>query len=335
MKHLYFTFLFTLLVCSCAFGQVNTILYFNESKQLTTHDKATVRREATMDMVQLQFNGPFQDFDSTGNLVAEGTYMNGVKAGLFKTYRNGQLESIIEFSDNEFVIREWINSTNKQQVTNGTGTFTLPYTYLDRGVVGQTWAIGHMHGQMKDGKREGKWIFDSKQKEVLYEEYYKAGVFQKRVGFIHSQNRRYEMSYRFDARPAFDYIAIEKFELDTTVNKRLQQFFELYPVKGIELVQRDIAYPGGMAAFMNDVAKNIRYPAQDQRAGIQGQVLVSFAVDEKGQLKNIKILKSLSSTLDAEAIRVIELVAPKLVPALLDGKPYESILSIPVNFRIG
>lgn len=335
MKHLYFTFLLILLAYSSAFSQVNATLYFNEYNQLTTHDKATVRREAAMDMSQLQFNGPFQDYDSNGSLVAEGTYVNGIKAGLFKTYHNDQLESIIEFNDNEFVIREWINAEGQKQVTNGTGTFTIPYTYLDRGVVGQTWATGLMHGQMKNGKREGKWVFDSKQKEVLYEEYYKAGVFQKRVGFIHSQNRSYEMSYRFDARPAFDYIAIENFELDTTVNKRLQQFFELYPAKSIELVQRDITYPGGMAAFMNDIAIAIRYPVQDQRAGIQGQVIVSFAVDEKGQLKDVKVLKPLSPTLDAEAVRVIELVAPKLVPALLDGKPYESILSIPVNFRIG
>lgn len=335
MKHLYFTFLLILLASSCAFSQGNTTLYFNKYNQLTTHDKATLRRDAAMDMSQLQFNGPFQDYDSNGNLVAEGTYVNGIKAGIFKTYRNGQLESIIGFDDNEFVIHEWINAAGKKQVTNGTGTFTLPYTYLDRGVAGHTWAIGLMHGQMKDGKREGKWVFDSKQKNVLYEEYYEAGVFLKRIGFIQNPKRTYEMSYRFDARPAFDYIAIENFELDTTVNKRLQQFFELYPAKGIELVQRDIVYPGGMAAFMNEVAKSIRYPAQDQRANVQGQVIVSFAIDEKGELKDIKVLKPLSPTLDAEAVRVIELVAPKLVPALLDGKPYESILSIPVSFRIG
>lgn len=335
MKHLYITFFAILLAYSCAFGQANVTLYFNEYNQLTTQDKAAIKREAVMDMGQLQFNGPFQDYDSKGNLVAEGTYVNGIKTGLFKTYRSGQLKSAIEFNDNEFGIREWTDADGQKQVTNGVGTFTMPYTYLDRGVIGQTWVTGLMHGQMKDGKRDGKWVFDNEQKIVLYEEYYKAGSFLKRTGFIPSQNRSYEMSYRFDARPAFDYIAIENFELDTTAIKQLQQFFEFYPVKGIELVQRDIAYPDGMAAFMQDVGKNIRYPAQDQRAKIQGQVIVSFAIDEKGQLKDIKILKPLSPTLDAEAIRVIELVAPKLVPALLDGKPYESILSIPVSFRIG
>ncbi|MDO6389436.1 TonB family protein [Pontibacter sp. BT731] len=335
MKHLYLSFFAILLAYSGAFGQVNATLYFNELNQLTTEDKAAIKREVAMDMSQLQFNGPFKDYDSKGNLVAEGTYVNGSKGGLFKTYRNGQLESEIEFNDNEFVIREWIDATGQRQVTNGAGTFTMPYTYLDRGVVGQTWKTGLMHGQMKDGKRDGKWVFDSEQKIVLYEEDYKAGAFLKRKGFIHSQNRSYEMSYRFDARPAFDYIAIENLELDTTSIKQLQQFFEHYPIKGIEQVQRDIAYPGGMAAFMQDVGSNIRYPAQDQRAKIQGQVIVSFAIDEKGQLKDLKVLKSLSPTLDAEAVRVIELVAPKLVPALLDGKPYESILSIPVSFRIG
>lgn len=335
MKHLYLTFFVLFLAYSSAFSQVNATLYFNEHNQLTTHDKAAIKREAAMNMSKLQFDGPFRDYDSKGILVAEGSYVNGIKAGLFKTYRNGQPESMIEFTDNEFVIRDWIDAGGQKQVTNGAGNFTMPYTYLDRGVVGQTWKTGLLHGQMKDGKRDGKWVFDNEQKIVLYEEYYKTGSFLKRKGFVHSQNRSYEMSYKFDARPAFDYIAIENFELDTTAIKQLQQFFDFYPVNGIELVQRDITYPGGMKAFMQDVGSNIRYPAQDQRANIQGQVIVSFAIDEKGQLKDLKVLKSLSPTLDAEAVRVIELLAPKLVPALLDGKPYQSIMSIPVTFRIG
>lgn len=50
MRHLSFIFLVILLATPFAFSQVNTTLYFNEHNQLTTHDKATIRREAAMDM---------------------------------------------------------------------------------------------------------------------------------------------------------------------------------------------------------------------------------------------------------------------------------------------
>lgn len=333
MKQLYTTLFLILLACSSAFSQTTAVFYYNEHNQLTTQDKAITRKEVTIDMNQLQFNGPFRDYDSKGNLIAEGNYSNGLKAGVFKTYKANELESAIEFTDNSFVVREWRDQTGQKQVVNGTGRFTMTYYFINSRIIGRVWTLGLMHGEMKDGKRVGKWTYENEEQQVTNEEFYEDGVFVKRLEYI--ANRVLEPKYSLFLKTAFPYVAAEAFDLDTTVFQRLHQYFELYPIKGIETVQRDIVYPGGMATFMRDITKELNYPAQDRRNKVQGQVIVSLVVDEKGQLKDVKVIKSVSPTLDAEAMRVIKLLAPKISPALLDGKPYESVMSIPVSFRLG
>lgn len=333
MKQLYCAILLTLLAYSYALSQTNAEFYYNEHNQLTTQDKASIRREAAFDMGQLQFNGPFRDYDKTGNLIAEGNYSDGIKKGVFKTFRNNELESEIEFTDNEFVIREWKDQAGQKSVVNGTGTFTMPYFFVNGRVIGYVWTQGLMHGEMRDGKRVGKWVYENEEGQVINEEIYNDGAFVKRSEFI--AGKVYESKRPNYIQPAFHYITADQLDLDASAYQRLYKFFELYPVKGAETLQRDIAYPGGMTAFMRDIAKTIKYPIQDARAKVQGQVIVSLVVDEKGQLKDAKVIKSVSPTLDAEAIRAIKVVAPKLTPALLDGKPYESVMSIPVSFRIG
>jgi outer membrane biosynthesis protein TonB len=63
--------------------------------------------------------------------------------------------------------------------------------------------------------------------------------------------------------------------------------------------------------------------------------IVSLTVDEHGNIIEQQVVKPLSPTLDAEALRVIQLYKDKLCPAMLNGKTYQSVLSIPISFRLG
>ena len=61
---------------------------------------------------------------------------------------------------------------------------------------------------------------------------------------------------------------------------------------------------------------------------------VAFTVNEDGSLSDLKVVKSVSKGLDAEALRIVGSM-PKWNPArTTDGKVTPCQMSIPVNFRV-
>ena len=121
-------------------------------------------------------------------------------------------------------------------------------------------------------------------------------------------------------------------ELDLTVSpsapKPAVQNGETFTV-----VEQMPEYPGGMKALMGYLAENIQYPAECQKAGIQGRVIVQFVVKADGSLDNFEIKRSVNPLLDAEALRVIK-TTPKWKPGTQHGKPVDVKFTIPVTFSL-
>lgn len=92
-------------------------------------------------------------------------------------------------------------------------------------------------------------------------------------------------------------------------------------------------YPGGMSEFMKFIAQNIKYPADALQAKLQGRVIARFVVREDGSVSDIEILRSISPSLDAEAIRVLKLM-PKWKPGTQRGKAVAVKYTVPVTFRL-
>ena len=90
---------------------------------------------------------------------------------------------------------------------------------------------------------------------------------------------------------------------------------------------------GGQKGLMNYLMSNIKYPKEAQKDNIQGKVLVSFVIDSKGNIKDIKIPKPVNTMLDEEAIRVIETM-PKWTPGKKDGKAVSVQYTIPIMFKL-
>lgn len=93
------------------------------------------------------------------------------------------------------------------------------------------------------------------------------------------------------------------------------------------------SFPGGNAALFTHIAKNQKYPSLAQGKGEQGKVIVSFVIEKDGSVGDVKIKKSVSQSLDKEAIRVVKTL-PKFTPAKNGGKTVRSEMSIPVTFRL-
>ncbi|MGK7390797.1 MAG: TonB family protein [Candidatus Cyclobacteriaceae bacterium M2_1C_046] len=92
-------------------------------------------------------------------------------------------------------------------------------------------------------------------------------------------------------------------------------------------------FPGGrnaLSLFLND---NIKYPEEAVTNKIEGKVLVQFIVSSTGELKDIKLLKSVHPALDQEALRVIKLM-PRWIPGEQRGKAINARQVLPINFAL-
>ena len=92
-------------------------------------------------------------------------------------------------------------------------------------------------------------------------------------------------------------------------------------------------FPGGDLGLMKFIQKNVRYPAIAKEYNITGKVYVSFIVDKKGSVTNVKIVRGVDKNLDAEALRVVSLL-PKYKPGKQRGKAVRVMFTIPINFTL-
>jgi protein TonB len=97
------------------------------------------------------------------------------------------------------------------------------------------------------------------------------------------------------------------------------------------IVEEMPEFPGGESALHQYIAKSIKYPVIAQENGIQGRVYVSFVINAKGEVTDIKIARGVDPALDKEAIRVIKNM-PKWKPGKQRGKPVKVSFTVPINF---
>jgi TonB family protein len=93
-------------------------------------------------------------------------------------------------------------------------------------------------------------------------------------------------------------------------------------------------FPGGDEALISYIKENLKYPKKPLKAGIQGLVIISFIVDESGNIANIRVAKSVEYELDDAAVELVKNM-PKWKPALNDkGKPCMSSIDLPIDYII-
>ncbi len=80
------------------------------------------------------------------------------------------------------------------------------------------------------------------------------------------------------------------------------------------------------------IINNLNYPEPLHDAKVQGKVWVYYEIGLKGQVQNIKILKSVHPKLDLEAKKVIEKL-PQYIPGIKNSKAVVVKRTIPVVFK--
>jgi protein TonB len=92
-------------------------------------------------------------------------------------------------------------------------------------------------------------------------------------------------------------------------------------------------FPGGQAALMQYLAKNIKYPKEAIEANITGKVFVQFVIEKDGSITNAKIARSASTLLDAEALRIVNNM-PQWIPGKQRGKAVRVAYTLPISFSL-
>jgi TonB family protein len=93
-------------------------------------------------------------------------------------------------------------------------------------------------------------------------------------------------------------------------------------------------FQGGDSALVNFIARNTSYPENAKSKGIQGRVIVKFAIDTDGSIKKVSVLKGVDSELDKEAVRVVSLLPKFEKPGYQDGKPVAVWYNLPITFTL-
>lgn len=90
-------------------------------------------------------------------------------------------------------------------------------------------------------------------------------------------------------------------------------------------------FVGGQSALQEYFFWNLQYPEAAVQRSIRGKVTVSFIVEKDGTTNDVKVLRSPSNLLDAEAIRLVEEM-PNWNPGKMRGNTVRVLTMLGINF---
>ncbi len=100
-----------------------------------------------------------------------------------------------------------------------------------------------------------------------------------------------------------------------------------------DVVEQNPEFPGGPQALFTWLSQNIKYPAIAEENGVQGVVIVRYAVERDGSITDVKVMKSVDPSLDKEAVRVVKSM-PRWIPGKQKGETVRVRRTVPVTFRL-
>jgi len=314
-------------LCSnlCLFGQPRHIasdplkitLYYNLNWELTAPERSFVRREAYFDLQEMVFDGVYQDYNKDNKLIAEGYYAHGKKSGIQTEHFDDQsIKSTIEFSNDDFIIWQLVNDKKEYEIAKGTGKFSIHYFYFFDYYLKQ----GTVCGEFRSGKKIGRWIYQDLKNVITDVEYYKNGKFQSRTHFTKSDSMALNTTKEMIL--SVNVINTEALIVDKESFTSLSQYFESqinYPSS----FQRNVSYPRGI--------KNLLRLLMEADVPENNLALIKIKINEHGQVLRTDIVRSVDQDTDERVLKAIERHQSRFIPAMKDGKPYPTVIYLPVS----
>lgn len=125
-------------------------------------------------------------------------------------------------------------------------------------------------------------------------------------------------------------VAVEE-AVAATVKEEVIEVEEKKPI--FTIVEEMPSFPGGDEPRVKFLRDNIVYPQMAKENNIQGTVYVSFVVDSKGKVTDVRLLRGIGGGCDEEAIRVVKLMPP-WNPGKQNGKSVRVQFNMPIRFTL-
>src|SRR5260221_3019367 len=298
---------------------IKVTFYYNILWELTTAENSVYRREAYFDLVDMLFDGVYNDYNRGNKLIADGIYSHGVKTGIHTEYADHTVKTKIEYSGNDFTIWEW-NNGKSEGVKNGTGKFSMFYFYFvtsDGQVVPKE---GMIDGEVQNGRRVGRWTYHDLNKFKTDEETYSNGKPLKRMR--HSKRDSIELKEKKPIYLSLYSLNTEMLMFDKASFANLNQYFEKYIAYPASF-ERNATYPRGLKLLLTMLSQAMDVPKRNIE-------LLRLRIDEHGQVTKATIVRSISSVYDNLTDEIFGMHQNRVLPAMKNGKPLASVVYIPI-----
>jgi protein TonB len=99
------------------------------------------------------------------------------------------------------------------------------------------------------------------------------------------------------------------------------------------VVEEMPSFPGGDMDLLKFMAENTKYPPLARENGLQGIVVVTFVVDERGRIDKVQVLRGIGGGCDEEAVRVVKAM-PQWKAGKQRGMPVRVQYNLPFRFTL-
>lgn len=103
--------------------------------------------------------------------------------------------------------------------------------------------------------------------------------------------------------------------------------------KFFTVVEEMPEFKGGLKSLYKFLGENIKYPAREKDAGIQGVVHLRFVAGKAGEIRDVEVLRGVSEAINNEAIRVLKAM-PNWKPGKQRGKKVSVSYMLPIRFKL-
>lgn len=312
------------------------------------------------------FNGEIKDCYSTGKIWYKGDYYNGAPDGIWLMYReDGTMENMTMFAkgikhglSEEYYEQGYLRK--RQEYKNGlvhgnsylyypSGKLRQEHTFVNDTAHGKSVSYfenGNVikKGQFHKGFPDGFWqVYNDSIGLSWVEGSYKNGVVKGEWKHYlngslwkvetYEQNELIKTTFSNPPPAIAEEIApppAKRADTSITVTFGDRSRAKL-EAEVFDAPDEEASFPGGQVPMQQFIIQNIIYPQEAIELGEQGKVYVSFVVERDGELTNIEVPKSVSKSLDEEAIRLISLM-PNWEPGKHKGKTVRTRCMMPINF---
>jgi hypothetical protein len=297
------------------------VFYYNERWQLVKPICATVFRFSRVDTVLQTFTGEFTDYYSYDSSKAiEGNYLKGKKEGMFKFYfPNGQLaqsgnyvndkkggmwqyfyedgvkRQILDFQENEILVKEFWNEEGKKLVDSGIGEW-FGYESAEKFI--------KTSGEIFNGRKNGTWknMISSRNMITNIAKYKDGKLISGKIISVVGGTESYKDTIYCSIEKPLPFLTAELFQVNQCYKNQKNNW---------EFAK----YPGGMERFYSEIKEKLVLTGEVGRKGV---IRIQTTIDTDGKMTNFKLVSSIGY--ESDLIRVLQTM-DNWTPTKINGKP--------------